>query len=326
VWDCVRPRIDGNSGNSSADGPTRQGRCRLKTGKVRGRSRIQEADSARCFACIGCSFECAVETFCRWPAQPAQVVLQYYGGQRAPFVLIRLRTSLAACSSRPHAGNWRSRICLLAGVCFRKLSNLLKRPDPIEFCRLDVTDTFGVLTVEEADLSGSRAETDRLGEVSVPAEKLRGAQTQRSLEHFSIGKDAMAFRLLPRLTLAVLGFLAAAFLSALALGLPAMHRWLEEPVLALFPPMRGEGAGWTVDPSRVRQACAAAVRTLTALPAHTPSLRLLADRTAAALIGDTRNIFYKVMGLSSHTCSLEKWEVRRAATRCGKTIADAATP
>ncbi|HET7881251.1 MAG TPA: class II fumarate hydratase, partial [Acetobacteraceae bacterium] len=34
-----------------------------------------------------------------------------------------------------------------------------------------------------------RTETDSLGEVSVPADKLWGAQTQRSLEYFSIGKD-----------------------------------------------------------------------------------------------------------------------------------------
>ena len=34
-----------------------------------------------------------------------------------------------------------------------------------------------------------RKETDSLGEVSVPADKLWGAQTQRSIEHFSIGKD-----------------------------------------------------------------------------------------------------------------------------------------
>src|SRR5215468_4988301 len=34
-----------------------------------------------------------------------------------------------------------------------------------------------------------RKETDSLGGVDVPADKLWGAQTQRSLEHFSIGKD-----------------------------------------------------------------------------------------------------------------------------------------
>src|SRR5579862_6409057 len=34
-----------------------------------------------------------------------------------------------------------------------------------------------------------RKETDSLGEVDVSADKLWGAQTQRSLEHFSIGKD-----------------------------------------------------------------------------------------------------------------------------------------
>src|ERR1700691_1693515 len=34
-----------------------------------------------------------------------------------------------------------------------------------------------------------RKETDSLGEVDVPADTLWGAQTQRSLEHFSIGQD-----------------------------------------------------------------------------------------------------------------------------------------
>ncbi len=34
---------------------------------------------------------------------------------------------------------------------------------------------------------GIRTETDSLGKVDVPSDKLWGAQTQRSLEHFSIG-------------------------------------------------------------------------------------------------------------------------------------------
>ena len=40
-------------------------------------------------------------------------------------------------------------------------------------------------------MSDFRTETDSLGEVRVPADKLWGAQTQRSLEHFNIGKDLM---------------------------------------------------------------------------------------------------------------------------------------
>jgi fumarate hydratase, class II len=40
-------------------------------------------------------------------------------------------------------------------------------------------------------MSYFRIERDSLGEVEVPAEKLWGAQTQRSLEHFSIGDDLM---------------------------------------------------------------------------------------------------------------------------------------
>ena len=47
-------------------------------------------------------------------------------------------------------------------------------------------------------------------------------------------------------------------------------------------PAQGEASDWAVDPSSGRKACAAAVRTLTSLPADTPSLRLLADRTADA--------------------------------------------
>ena len=34
-----------------------------------------------------------------------------------------------------------------------------------------------------------RIETDSIGEVKVPSDRLWGAQTQRSLEHFSIGHD-----------------------------------------------------------------------------------------------------------------------------------------
>jgi len=40
-------------------------------------------------------------------------------------------------------------------------------------------------------MANMRQETDSLGPVEVPADKLWGAQTQRSLEHFSIGKDLM---------------------------------------------------------------------------------------------------------------------------------------
>src|ERR1700741_2474995 len=38
-------------------------------------------------------------------------------------------------------------------------------------------------------MTATRKETDSLGVVEVPADKLWSAQTQRSLEHFSIGKD-----------------------------------------------------------------------------------------------------------------------------------------
>ena len=54
-----------------------------------------------------------------------------------------------------------------------------------------------------------RKETDSLGEVNVPADKLWGAQTQRSLEHFSIGKD-----LIPREMIAAYATLKKAAANA----------------------------------------------------------------------------------------------------------------
>src|ERR1700746_4186882 len=44
-------------------------------------------------------------------------------------------------------------------------------------------------TISEAKQQVFRTENDSLGEVRVPSTVLWGAQTQRSLEHFSIGHD-----------------------------------------------------------------------------------------------------------------------------------------
>ena len=41
------------------------------------------------------------------------------------------------------------------------------------------------------DAAGEREEFDSMGQVMVPADRYWGAQTQRSLEHFSIGDDKM---------------------------------------------------------------------------------------------------------------------------------------
>src|SRR6266404_3057016 len=43
----------------------------------------------------------------------------------------------------------------------------------------------------------TRVENDSLGPVNVPAERLWGAQTQRSLEHFSIGEDLIPREMIP---------------------------------------------------------------------------------------------------------------------------------
>ena len=69
-------------------------------------------------------------------------------------------------------------------------------------------------------MAGTRTETDSLGEVYVPADKLWGAQTQRSLEHFSIGRDLM-----PREMIAAYAILkkAAASPTTTASGSPTSH-------------------------------------------------------------------------------------------------------
>jgi fumarate hydratase class II len=58
-------------------------------------------------------------------------------------------------------------------------------------------------------MTNMRVETDSLGKVEVPADKLWGAQTQRSLEHFSIGKD-----LIPREMITAYALLKKAAASA----------------------------------------------------------------------------------------------------------------
>src|ERR1700683_849950 len=46
-------------------------------------------------------------------------------------------------------------------------------------------------------MTATRVEMDSLGAVNVPADKLWGAQTQRSLEHFSIGDDLIPREMVP---------------------------------------------------------------------------------------------------------------------------------
>ena len=58
-------------------------------------------------------------------------------------------------------------------------------------------------------MTNMRVESDSLGKIEVPADKLWGAQTQRSLEHFSIGRD-----LIPREMITAYAILKKAAASA----------------------------------------------------------------------------------------------------------------
>jgi fumarate hydratase class II len=58
-------------------------------------------------------------------------------------------------------------------------------------------------------MSNVRTEVDGLGRIDVPADKLWGAQTQRSLMHFSIGQD-----LIPREMIAAYAIIKRAAAAA----------------------------------------------------------------------------------------------------------------
>jgi fumarate hydratase, class II len=63
--------------------------------------------------------------------------------------------------------------------------------------------------ISNLKVTGVRKESDSLGEIDVPSAKLWGAQTQRSLEHFNIGKD-----LIPREMIAAYATLKKAAANA----------------------------------------------------------------------------------------------------------------
>jgi fumarate hydratase, class II len=78
--------------------------------------------------------------------------------------------------------------------------------------------------LDRAEIQNVRKETDSLGEVDVPADKLWGAQTQRSLEHFSIGRDLM-----PREMIGAYAILKKAAANANLAGEridEQRHRWI----------------------------------------------------------------------------------------------------
>jgi fumarate hydratase class II len=75
------------------------------------------------------------------------------------------------------------------------------------------------------DATGTRRETDSMGEIEVPADRYWGAQTQRSLVHFSIGDDRM-----PKRVYHAYGYVkkAAALVNAAAGRLP---QWQAEAIV-----------------------------------------------------------------------------------------------
>ena len=77
----------------------------------------------------------------------------------------------------------------------------------------------------------------------------------------------------------------------------------------------GEPTRWIADPVRLRRICEAAVRTLIALPAGTPSLRLLADQTAE---GAGRHVAraQRAGAARRRSRSTRSWPSRRSGCAC----------
>jgi uncharacterized membrane protein YccC len=112
----------------------------------------------------------------------------------------------------------------------------------------------------------------------------------------AVGESARMRRHSPALQAAVDGLLAAlAGWRAVALHLRRLPydqaRAAADIVLRGLPgalqagPAQGEPMRWIADPSGLNRSCEAAMRALIAQPTGTPSLRLLADQTAAVLAG-----------------------------------------
>ena len=75
------------------------------------------------------------------------------------------------------------------------------------------------------DATGYRRETDSMGAIDVPADRYWGAQTERSLVHFSIGNDRM-----PKPVYHAYGYVkkAAALVNAAAGRLP---KWKADAIV-----------------------------------------------------------------------------------------------
>jgi uncharacterized membrane protein YccC len=85
----------------------------------------------------------------------------------------------------------------------------------------------------------------------------------------------------------------------------------EVPEEFLTGPEQDEARGWLADPARRLRACNAAVRRLVALPARTPSLRLLADQTAEALAGISQALSALALLVADPTRPVDRSRSRR---------------
>jgi hypothetical protein len=87
------------------------------------------------------------------------------------------------------------------------------------------------------DATGTRRETDSMGAIEVPADKYWGAQTQRSLIHFSIGTDRM-----PKSVYHAYGYVIPEGVGPCQLVVDQRFCWLSASVWAASGKDRGQDA------------------------------------------------------------------------------------
>jgi len=159
---------------------------------------------------------------------------------------------------------------------------------------------FASLSVEVAGRftdTLARSRSDFIGTQTIRRELVRRVIALDPVIDEAYGESSELRYYSPVLQRAVDGLLAALSgwrMAALLLARSPDERVEQEAaaVLARVPkelrPGPGDPTSAMADPTRLLRACDAAVRRLVALPADTPSLRLLADQTAEALAGISR--------------------------------------
>jgi uncharacterized membrane protein YccC len=171
-------------------------------------------------------------------------------------------------------------------------------------------DTFASIGTEFEETQTVRRELVRRAIALDPAIDEAFGESSQLRYHSSVLQNAM-----DGLFAALAGWRTVAVLVALSSEKTAQH---DAGVVAKQVPQelrtstgKDLATHWISNPSRLRRACDMAVRRLAALPASTPSLRLLADQTAEVLAGMSRTLNGLALLIDEPVSSIRTRGIRR---------------